>query len=210
MLLAQTIIERRLTISDVISSPGKETVVNISMTDAGGVAGADIIIVYDKDLLSLKNVATTFLSEGMKLIFDEKVPGELALSIKGKEILNGAGPFIQITFTVSNKAPSNIDASIIFKEANVYDSRLKEIPMSLQDGRVRIIGGCLKGDADNDGVVSAKDAIIVLRISAGLKAPTPYEVCACDVNSDGAIRANDAIMVLRIAVGLEPLVRQRF
>ena len=208
IVYAQVTIEKILAIPEIISFPGKEAIIPINMTDASGVAGADIVIIYDSNILTPKIAKTTFLSNGMKLTFDTKTPGELALSIKGNEILNGAGPFIEITFVVSNNAPFT-DTPITFKEAKIYDISSKEIPMIIPDGKVRISGNCLKGDADNDGVITAKDAIIVLRISAGLRPPTPYEVCACDVNNDVAIRSNDAIIILRMAVGLEPLTRQQ-
>jgi hypothetical protein len=206
---AQVAIEKMLVIPEVISFPGKEAIVPINMTDVSGVAGADIVIAYNNNILTPKIAKTTFLSDGMKLTFDIKIPGELSLSIKGNEILNGAGPFIEITFVVSNNAPFT-DTPITFKEAKIYDASSKEISMIIQDGKVRISGNCLKGDADSDSVITAKDAIIVLRIAAGLRPPTPYEVCACDVNTDGAIRSNDAIIILRMAVGLEPLVKMRF
>ena len=59
-----------------------------------------------------------------------------------------------------------------------------------------------KGDVNNDGKVCSNDAILTLRIAAGLMEPTDYQKQAADMNGDGRIRSNDAILILRIAAGL--------
>ncbi|MBD3184125.1 tandem-95 repeat protein [Candidatus Poribacteria bacterium] len=60
----------------------------------------------------------------------------------------------------------------------------------------------LLGDVNGDGTVRSNDAILILRIAAGLMTPTDSQRLAADVNQDGNIRSNDAILVLRIAAGL--------
>jgi hypothetical protein len=60
----------------------------------------------------------------------------------------------------------------------------------------------LLGDVNDDGAVRSNDAILALRIAAGLMEPTEYQKQAADMNGDGEIKANDAIRVLRKAAGL--------
>jgi parallel beta-helix repeat protein len=62
---------------------------------------------------------------------------------------------------------------------------------------------CVKGDVNSDGDVKSNDAILILRISAGLMTPTPQQQCAADMNDDGKVGANDAILILRKVAGLE-------
>ena len=61
---------------------------------------------------------------------------------------------------------------------------------------------CSKGDVNGDGRVRANDAILTLRIAAGLVDVSPEQECAADMNDDGEVRSNDAILILRRATGL--------
>ena len=58
------------------------------------------------------------------------------------------------------------------------------------------------GDVDNNGNVRSNDAILALRIAAGLMEPDEYQKQAADMNGDSEVRANDAILILRKAAGL--------
>ena len=60
----------------------------------------------------------------------------------------------------------------------------------------------LRGDVDGDGRVNAKDAILTLRIAAGLITPDERQRKAADMSGDGVVKSNDAILVLRVAAGL--------
>jgi hypothetical protein len=54
------------------------------------------------------------------------------------------------------------------------------------------------GDANDDGDVTATDALILLRASVG----TAFcENCVCDVNNDETTTAGDALVALAFAVG---------
>jgi hypothetical protein len=68
---------------------------------------------------------------------------------------------------------------------------------------ITVPGGAMvtKGDVNNDGRIRSNDAILALRIAAGLLEPTEYQRQAADMNGDGKIRSNDAILILRIAAG---------
>jgi len=69
------------------------------------------------------------------------------------------------------------------------------------------VPSCVKGDVNNDGNIRSNDAMLILRITAGLLEPNDYQKCAADVNDDGKIRSNDATIVLRKAAGLEAPVK---
>ncbi len=62
---------------------------------------------------------------------------------------------------------------------------------------------CSKGDVNGDGRVRANDAILSLRIAAGLVDATPEQKCAADMNDNGEVKSNDAILILRRAAGLD-------
>ena len=58
------------------------------------------------------------------------------------------------------------------------------------------------GDINGDDAVNARDAILALRIAAGLVEPSEQQKRSADMNGDGEVRANDAISILRKAAGL--------
>jgi len=58
------------------------------------------------------------------------------------------------------------------------------------------------GDGDGNGVITAADALRVLRAAVGLG---DCPVIRCDTNNDGSVNAGDALRVLRTAVGLGTL-----
>jgi hypothetical protein len=58
------------------------------------------------------------------------------------------------------------------------------------------------GDINGDDAVNARDAILALRIAAGLVEPSEQQKRSADMNGDGEVKANDAISILRKAAGL--------
>lgn len=58
------------------------------------------------------------------------------------------------------------------------------------------------GDLDEDGDVSALDALIILKISARMMDSTDWYTMVGDLNSDGKLDAQDALQVLKIAAKL--------
>jgi hypothetical protein len=75
------------------------------------------------------------------------------------------------------------------------------------DGSVVVNGGpsCEPGDASGNGVVGTEDAILTLRLAAGLiDSPAPVLLCGADANRDGLYNAFDASWILSTVVGLTP------
>ena len=67
------------------------------------------------------------------------------------------------------------------------------------DGRKLVI---LRGDFDDDGVITVSDALAALRIAAKLVAETEDTLAVGDMDGDGEITVADALKILRISVGL--------
>jgi hypothetical protein len=55
------------------------------------------------------------------------------------------------------------------------------------------------GDATDDGLVTATDALIALLTSTG---STNCDECVCDADGSGETTASDALLVLRVSIGL--------
>ena len=60
-------------------------------------------------------------------------------------------------------------------------------------------------DAENVNGISAYDATLVLRASAGLESFSSYQDVAADVNSDGIVNSMDASQILQFVAGLRGL-----
>ena len=59
-----------------------------------------------------------------------------------------------------------------------------------------------KGDVNGDGIVSAKDATLILKHSVGLITLDTEQLDRADVNGDGRVNAADATLILKMSVGL--------
>lgn len=72
--------------------------------------------------------------------------------------------------------------------------------------KVESLDECLAtGDVDGDGVISAGDARIILRISVNLDEIDASNFVKADLDGDGKITAQDARISLRLSVGLDKL-----
>lgn len=131
---------------------------------------------------------------------------------------------VGVRFTIHD---TNIptDVNIIFKEehagkfANLYkeqDGKAVFVGTAKisDDGKVVLTGikdagdyvvmicefSDLPGDMNNDGILSAKDALAVLKHSAG--AENGVNPLFADINGDGFINSKDALAILKISAGL--------
>ena len=63
----------------------------------------------------------------------------------------------------------------------------------------------LPGDVDNDGLITAADARLILRqvVQIDCYDPDSAAYAACDVDGDGLVTSEDARLLMRVSVGLE-------
>lgn len=96
------------------------------------------------------------------------------------------------TITVSSTYDSNVFAkcTITVKEGNNPNPTAEP---------------CKLGDANNDGIIDAKDALLVLKSAAKLVTMDGNRVKAADVNNDGNVDASDALQILKVAAKLMEL-----
>ena len=195
--------ERTLSIILTEASPGAKVTVQLSITDATGLAAGDIMVKYDASVITVGEVKGTELISGLNLIVNKDVPGEIKLPMAGtKGIPSGSGALVEIELTVSKDAKVGTETTLSFGDAKIYDESGAVIPINLENGVVKITQQGIKGDVNNDGKVRSNDAMLALRIAAGLIEPSDYQKWAADMNDDGKIRSNDAMLILRKAAGL--------
>ncbi|MBM3239750.1 T9SS type A sorting domain-containing protein [Candidatus Poribacteria bacterium] len=194
---------RLLSITSVAASPGDKVTISISITDATGLTAGDILVRYDANVLTVGEVKGTDLISSLNLIVNKDVPGQIKLPMAGtKGIPSGSGAMVEIELTVSKDAKVGTETTLSFSDTEIYDESGAVIPVSLENGVVKITQPGIKGDVNNDGKVRSNDAMLALRIAAGLMEPSDYQKWAADMNDDGKIRSNDAMLILRKAAGL--------
>ncbi len=84
-----------------------------------------------------------------------------------------------------DKCPRSGEAGLLRKEFEMED-----------------ISSGIYGDIDGDGYITANDALLILRSSAGMETLSSEQETAADIDCDGSITANDALDVLRYSAGL--------
>ena len=198
--------ERTLTITSasLYDSPGDDTIVHLSVDDAADVAGVSALIKYDADLLVVGDVIGTDLISGMNLVVNASVPGEIRLEIAGTQAIeSGSGALVDIGLSATEAAQAGTETTLeLSDDTEIYDESGTVISLIGENGIVKFIAACVKGDVNGDGNVRSNDAILALRIAAELMEATDAQECAADMSDDGRIRSNDAILILRKAAGL--------
>jgi len=184
------------------AGPKDAVVVHIVAQNVQGVAGGDIVVTYDKNLLDLVETKPGDFSE-MKYTANHNIPGEILLGMAMPEATTEfSGSLLDLVFKV-REGISDQETVLTFKEAEVYNERGETIPTETQDGKMTIrVQPRMKGDVNYDGRINAVDVLLTLQIVVGLINPTSEQTWAADVNSDGRVRSNDAILILNKAAGL--------
>ena len=62
--------------------------------------------------------------------------------------------------------------------------------------------GGIMGDVDGNGVLTANDALAIMRYTLGLITLSDEAIALADVDGNGSITANDALYVMRLTLGL--------
>jgi len=185
-----------LSITSKMTPPGTSVTVEISIDDATGMAGGDILVNYDANILTINDVRATDLISGINLIVNDTIPGKIMMSMAGAQgIPTGSGALIEIDLAVDLSVEIGTETTLDFGEAAIYNELGIVIPTNLENGTIEITG--IRGDVNQDGLVRANDAILTLRFIVEIDTPTEYQEWAADMNGDGNVGANDAILILR-------------
>jgi hypothetical protein len=111
-------------------------------------------------------------------------------------------PGFDITYDSDTKmlSLSNNDYDTLYFRSTLYNSKGEPFTLS---GTIHLIyNTVLTGDTNGDGLVTAADALLLLRNLVGLASLSESGLKAADVNGDGFVTAADAALILRAIVGL--------
>jgi len=169
---------------------------------ADGVSTLQFIATSPEKSVSFKNITPEILGE-VNLAGAFTIINTRSVSANG---VDGSGTLVGLNFEVIEAKGSSIELKNAFDDPATYpifaNSSDKIIATDLTGAVINQPPVCVKGDVNNNGSVGVDDAILILRITAGLLEPTAQQLCAADVNSSGKVGAEDAIIILRRAAGL--------
>ena len=141
---------------------------------------------------------------------DTSMPGRISLGVlyPGNEGMTQAnnGIIHTMNFTVLAGAAGDSEIRVEVKKFNymMTDDDQYPVPTQTQSGWIFVNGGepGVPGDADGDGVVTAADALLVMRCALGTAELSPETAALCDADGDGNVTLSDAVLILRAALGL--------
>ena len=157
---------------------------DINMLDWSHAADYSDVVSYYKGLIQLRNAFPGFADNTLD-------------TAKGIEKLDTP------TGVVGMKIPNLKDTSgKTWPSLYVYYNGSLDTPAEIDLPGVAGAAGGYMGDMDNDGEITAGDALTILRASVELEKFDDAKKALGDIDTDGVITANDALVVLRMSVGL--------
>jgi len=188
-----------LSIPDVSGHAGETVNATVVMSDATGILSGDFTIAYDSSKVTAGDASVTDLTSSFSIVSIVNA-GEIKISIaSASPITSGSGALVSIPFTIYPEAGGS--SPLYLTNATIYNQEYQEVTITTQDGTLSILPVCVKGDVDNDGMITSADAELVMQISVGLIEPDEYQICAGDVNGDGEINSLDAALITQCAAG---------
>ena len=191
-----------LEVGEVSGRPGGQVEVTIEANRASDLAGGDLVLSYDPTLLRPLQVEAGMLagSARMTLVANLEEREQVRIAMAGATASRlELGSLVRILFEIRPEA--NPGLTTLSLEAVLKDEEGQVLPSTSSPGGIDVVVG-LPGDLDDDGQISAADAIRVLRHAVGLEELAGLALNMADVNGDGGVDAGDAVLILRMAVGL--------
>ncbi len=104
--------------ADAGAGPGASTSVPITVDDASGMLGTDIVVTYDPAVAAANSVGLTSLSSAHVLTTNLDPAGVVRISLYGSAPLSGAGPLLDIGFTSTGPPGSRTPLAFTWVDLN--------------------------------------------------------------------------------------------
>lgn len=124
----------QVSIPDTSALPGETIAIPILVSDVTGMAGAEIKLTYDAEVLTALAVRTMPLSAGF-VIGDTITHGRIAIALaRATGIAGGSGPLAMITFRVASDALPCRATTIALAKLSFYDEKTDTISVLAKNG----------------------------------------------------------------------------
>jgi hypothetical protein len=131
---------KALFISDTSAAPGDTIDVPLNITNASGVAAAQLAVTYDPKILTALGAQTTALTKGF-LLADSVSIGKIAIAMaRDTSIAGGSGSFVNLTFTVNPTAAPGETAKLTFAKLALFDDKANPISATPVNGVFTVSG----------------------------------------------------------------------
>jgi hypothetical protein len=199
--------ERLVFLPRVYGLPGDTINVTLYADPIAGISGGDLVMCFDPEVLTAIKVETTDFTKNFLVAANLDTPGLTRVSLASAQAAaGGLGGLVTLRMVVnpSLQIPDTAFSRILkLGEAYLYDKNGQPLRAKKRDGL--FVLGKPSGDVNGDGFVNAADAVLTLRIAAGLLRPTPEQLAEADVDRNGHVESFDASIILRRSVGLPDL-----
>jgi TolB protein len=180
--------------------PGDTVVIPIKMLNAVNLGNADLYFLSNGDncepVFTVISADTGSLTQGS--LFDSRISNDAAaISFASSKGITGSGTIAIVTVKVKSNAQglNGKNGCVFSVTGNYYDSEGKYTHVP-DGGSTFTLAPALKGDGDQDGKVTTKDALTALQMAVG-KIP---QNMVYDINGDGYINSNDVREILKLSV----------
>jgi hypothetical protein len=128
-----------ISIVDASGNVGEDISTSIQIDDLTGVAGGDIVLKYDPNILSIASkddVESTDLLIGFLVVVNADTAGKINISMaSSKGAKSGAGAIFQIKF----KGVAGGESALAFESVSVFDEDTNDIVINKTDGKITVV-----------------------------------------------------------------------
>ena len=188
---------------DTLSEPGDTVTVAISMSGASGaeIYSLQFSLLYNGDVLAAESafIDNTTLpgAAGGWLLEFEVSKDTLSIAAAGSNMLGPDGVLLYASFIVVDTALDDAVSPIAF--GDFLFNTGSPVPSGFFDGSTRVVVS--GGDIDENGVVQAFDASLVLRFLTFTMDFTLWQELEADVSDNDEVTEMDASLILQHVVG---------
>jgi predicted GH43/DUF377 family glycosyl hydrolase len=204
---AAPVAKRFVYIPRIYGLPGDTITVTFFADTVSTISGGEATIKFDADILKAVKLQSTKYTRDFLIVANLDTPGVAKVSLaSARGAVGGPGGLFNIKMVVDPSLPvpsTPQPRPLLLSHVVLYAENGKPIPLTKRDGE--FILGRTRGDVNRDGRINSADAIMVLRIAAGLLQPTPTQIADADMDGNGRVESIDASCMLHRAVGLDCL-----
>jgi len=131
---------REIVIANTSADPGKTIIIPIRVSNATGIAGIEITLTYNSNILTALSAQTTTLTSNFSLA-DTIYEGKIAFTMANATgISGGSGSLVDVTFQVSASATAGDTCSLMLQSVSLYDENTNSISVTTENGLFTVTG----------------------------------------------------------------------
>jgi hypothetical protein len=180
--------------------------VPLTLTSEGEVAGMNLILRYDPDVLSAVDVTWDAALDGAFKQYSLPHLGELRLIVatSGAGIPAGEQILASINFN-ARTVPIEAESPLILEVLDVSrgSGEVIQFGTDVVNARARVTGGGAFGDNNGNERLDVGDGTLLERLLAGMDTIRPWDLERNDLNGNDLLDSGDVIKILRAVAGIE-------